>query len=232
VAKKKPAKKTAAKKTAAKKKPAKKTAAKKTAAKKTAAKKPRSATKHLGYIAEPLRRLAVPLEDLHSDPKNARTHSAENLAAIRASLAKFGQLKPLVVNSENQQITAGNGTYQAAKELGWTHLAAVLVRLDPATEHGFAIADNRTAELAGWDEVRLAELAAELQGEDEDLFYELRLDQLLLSASSSAEEGQDFADQALESIYQVVIDVDNEQQQQELYERLSGEGLRVKLLTI
>ena len=39
----------------------------------------------------------VPLDSLHTDPANARAHGDENMAAIAASLQRFGQAEPLVV---------------------------------------------------------------------------------------------------------------------------------------
>jgi ParB-like chromosome segregation protein Spo0J len=123
----------------------------------------------LAYIAESLRPLAVPVASLNPDPANARRHPDRNLAAIEASLRVYGQRKPVVVRREGMVVEAGNGTLDAAKKLGWTHLAVVLVDDDPITATGYAIADNRTAELAAWDEEALGRLLGELQAEEVDL---------------------------------------------------------------
>lgn len=114
-----------------------------------------AAPKH--NINPDLAKLARPLKELREDPKNARKHDERNLVAIASSLARFGQQKPIVINSEGQ-ILAGNGTFEAAKRMGWTHLAAVRFDKDAANEQlGYAITDNRSAELASWDDVILAE---------------------------------------------------------------------------
>ena len=105
----------------------------------------------LEHIAEALRPLAVPIDTLVADPANARTHGPENLDAIAGSLHVYGQRKPVVARRDNGVVIAGNGTLAAARSLGWTHLAAVFVDDDAATAAGYAVADNRTAELAGWD---------------------------------------------------------------------------------
>ena len=123
----------------------------------------------LSKIAESLRPLAVPIASLTPDPRNARRHPERNLDSIRTSLSLYGQRKPLVVRREGMVVEAGNGTLEAAKALGWTHVAAVLVDDDPATATGYGIADNRTAELAEWDEEALACLLAELQVAEVDL---------------------------------------------------------------
>ena len=100
------------------------------------------------------------IADLTADPKNARKHDQTNLATIKASLEKFGQRKPIVIDASGK-ILAGNGTVEAAKQLGWTQIEAVEVPADwdDATAKAYAIADNRTAELADWNgEVLLASL--------------------------------------------------------------------------
>ena len=94
----------------------------------------------------------VKIENLTPDPNNARTHDDTNLKAIQGSLTQFGQRKPIVISQDNV-IVAGNGTVEAAKRLGWTEIEAVRVPADWDAERikAFALADNRTAELASWD---------------------------------------------------------------------------------
>jgi DNA modification methylase len=113
----------------------------------------------LPYIAESLRPLAVPIDSLHEDPANARV--GHDVARIAASLKAYGQRKPIVANRlQDGKIEAGNGTYRAAKQLGWTHLAVVFVDDDPATAAAFGIADNRVGEFSRWDEDVLREIAS------------------------------------------------------------------------
>ena len=101
---------------------------------------------------------ALSVADLRSDPNNVREHSAENIKAVKASLENFGQRKPIVVTGKNV-VVAGNGTLQAASELGWDTIATVVVPSDWSDEQvrAYAIADNRTAELATWNKELLAQ---------------------------------------------------------------------------
>ncbi len=112
----------------------------------------------------------VSIDSLLIDPANDRVHSERNLSAIRASLRRFGQQKPIVVDGENI-VRAGNGTWLAAKAEGWTEIAVVRTALTGAEAMAFALVDNRTAELAEWDEKILSQqtgaLAAEGAGIDE-----------------------------------------------------------------
>lgn len=132
-------------------------------------------------IIPALAALATAVEELHPDPANART--GHDVARIAASLAQYGQRKPLVVNrSEGNKVEAGNGTLQAALSLGWTHVAAVFVEDDPMTAVGYAIADNRTAELSRWDLETLQTLMASIDPELETGFAEGELEALLAAA--------------------------------------------------
>jgi DNA modification methylase len=110
----------------------------------------------------------IAIDKLLLDPANARKHGKKNLDSIKGSLAKFGQQKPIVVNADNV-IVAGNGTMQAAKELGWKEINIVRTDLKGSDITAFGIADNRTSELAEWDDKVLQELLEGLKAEDFDL---------------------------------------------------------------
>jgi DNA modification methylase len=104
------------------------------------------------------------LADLIPDPQNARQHDDKNIKAIEGSLAQFGQRKPIVITEANV-IVAGNGTVTAAKNLGWEKIEAVRVPADWSKDQvkAFALADNRTAELATWQPEVLAAQLIELE---------------------------------------------------------------------
>jgi DNA modification methylase len=124
---------------------------------------------HADKIDPALESFAVPIASLSFDPANARKHDRRNLDAIKGSLAMFGQVKPIVVRRDGMIVLAGNGTLEAAKELGWTRIAANIKDLDTATATAFAIADNRTAELAKWDEDTLGTLLGGLRDTQIDM---------------------------------------------------------------
>lgn len=114
----------------------------------------------------------VRIRDLIPDPENARLHDEKNLKAIQGSLKEFGQRKPIVITAAGV-IVAGNGTVEAAKRLGWTEIEAVRVpsEWDKDKIKAFAIADNRTAELAAWDTKQLEAQLAELEEVSFDVSY-------------------------------------------------------------
>ena len=63
------------------------------------------------------------LSDLAIDPANVRKHDDRNLAAIKSSLSRFGQQKPIVIRPDGS-VVAGNGTLAAAQSLGWETLTS------------------------------------------------------------------------------------------------------------
>lgn len=104
----------------------------------------------------------VPITSLQLDDRNARVHSEKNLKAIAGSLSTFGQRRPIVV--WNNVVIAGNGTLQAAQSIGWSEIDIVRVPADWDIDkaRAYALADNRTAELADWDAEILANHLIEL----------------------------------------------------------------------
>lgn len=110
----------------------------------------------------------INISELSCDPANVRAHDGKNLDAIKASLQRFGQQKPIVVD-EKGVVIAGNGTLTAARALGWEAINIVRTELAGAEATAYAIADNRTAELAEWDDEALAKQLSALQIEDEAL---------------------------------------------------------------
>lgn len=97
----------------------------------------------------------VAIGDIHLDPSNVRRHDDRNVAAIAASLTKFGQVKPIVIDSKGVCI-AGNGTVEAARRLEWPTVEVVRTDLTGVAATAYSIADNQTALLADWAEDELA----------------------------------------------------------------------------
>jgi ParB-like chromosome segregation protein Spo0J len=119
-------------------------------------------------IAPKLADLVRPIDGLTLDPSNARLHSSRNIEAISNSLRRFGQQKPIVVDTAGVVI-AGNGTLRAAVELGWENIAASEFTGTKREATAFAIADNRTAELAEWDDDQLVQALESLVEDNFDI---------------------------------------------------------------
>lgn len=125
---------------------------------------------------EELRPHLVPLSAVSPHPDNPKDH---DLGAIAASLARFGQKVPILVQRSTGWIVAGNGRWESipmaaelerALEVGpgveWTHVAAVFDDLDDLEAKAYALADNRTHDLGGYREDVLARVLGELATAD------------------------------------------------------------------
>jgi site-specific DNA-methyltransferase (adenine-specific) len=108
------------------------------------------------------------ISELSQDPANARKHNERNLESIVASLRRFGQQTPIVIDSSSV-VRKGNGTLEAAKRLGWDTINCVVTDLKSSDAISYAIADNRTAELAEWDDEVLAAQLNGLLADDPEL---------------------------------------------------------------
>lgn len=107
----------------------------------------------------------LPLDDLVSDPRNARRHDERNLRSIEGSLRRFGQHRAFVGHRTADGkvlVRIGNGMLEAMRRLGWKEAAVVVVEESETDAVARAIADNRAGELAVWDDEVLAALLRDL----------------------------------------------------------------------
>lgn len=113
-------------------------------------------------IHEGLLSLKFPIGLFTLDAENARDHGEQNIDSIKSSLDEFGQRKCIVVKKDGMVVIAGNGTLTSAKQLGWTHIAALVTDDDEVTATAYALADNRTGELATWNYDKLVKSMSDL----------------------------------------------------------------------
>jgi hypothetical protein len=132
-------------------------------------------------VHESLNELLIPLSDLQPLVNNPRVGNVE---AIAASYDEFGQVKPIVIRlNENDKATviAGNHQVEAAKKLGWTHIAAVPFDGDDKRAIAFALADNRTMELGHTDNTKAIDMILDVVDEYSDLLGDLAWDDFEIS---------------------------------------------------
>lgn len=123
--------------------------------------------------------------------RNPRTHSDAQVAQIAASIAEFGFLNPILVDTKAGIIT-GHGRLLAARKLGLTEVPVIVLdHLSEAQKRAYVIADNKLAENAGWDDEMLRVEIEALQDESFDVsllgFEDEELARLL--AAQDAVEG-------------------------------------------
>ncbi|MGH2973611.1 MAG: DNA modification methylase [Solirubrobacterales bacterium] len=101
----------------------------------------------------------VPVSDLKPYPGNPRRG---DVAAIKDSLEQYGQYRPIVVRRATNEVLAGNHTLRGAQDLAWDEIAVTYVDCDAEQAKRIVLADNRTNDLAGYDDQALADLLTEL----------------------------------------------------------------------
>lgn len=110
-----------------------------------------------------------PIGKLKPDPRNARTHDPGQVTRIAASIAQFGFNAPILVAADGTVI-AGHARLEAARTLKLERVpVVVLEHLSERDRRAYLLADNRLAELAGWDQRLLGEELAELARDGVDV---------------------------------------------------------------
>lgn len=201
----------------------------------------------LAHLHPAIRCFAVRTASLTRDPDNARLHNERNLQAVANSLRKHGQQPSLLsFDPKTRVIKVGNGRHEVATGpkwgLNWTWIAAAPSNLSAAELKAFALADNRTAELADWNadvvERQIKELTAEFENFDAgEIGFDLReLDALLKGDVETAHgftppkpkkekekpAAADFAPKWL-----LIVQCTSERQQAELIEEFEKRGIEV-----
>lgn len=165
---------------------------------------------------------------IREDKRNYRRHSDKNLSLIGKSLDDFGAGRSIVADNSGQVI-GGNGTLREANKRGIPQRIihtngdelVVVVRDDIAPDdprrQKLAIMDNSTTDTSDFDLMLL----------QED-FSIPELDDMGIKIPEEKEPDE----VAIEETYEVVIECTNEEEQQEIFEKLTNEGMTCRLLTL
>jgi ParB-like chromosome segregation protein Spo0J len=169
-------------------------------------------------IAPALAPLVTSMDQLTPFPGNPRRG---DVAAIARSLAKFGQYRPIVArrNGLGGQILAGNHTYHAADELGWTSIAVAFIECDDDEAARLVAWDNRASDLGRNDEAALADFLTELPDLAGTGYGRAELDDILERVAHDTPR-----------VYGVVVDCADEDDQVALLAELEGSPYTVRAL--
>lgn len=131
-----------------------------------------------------LEEFAIDTDVLVPLPGNPRVG---NVDAIMASYSEFGQVKPIVIKDNGDgsfTVIAGNHQLEAARRLGWSHIAAIKLEADDSRAIAFALADNRTMELGHTEPDLLSEMLSQVTDIYPELMDELGWDDFEMAAIS------------------------------------------------
>ena len=173
------------------------------------------------------------VESLIPYARNARTHSDEQVAQIAASIKEWGWTTPVLVD-ETGQIIAGHGRVMAARKLGLEEIPVMVASgWSEAQRRAYVLADNKIALNSGWD---MDLLKVELQDIGEMSFD---LDKIGFSVEEmtsffvETENENNIPEQKeLKNTFEVAIECENEMQQEDIFNRLTQEGYKCRVLTI
>ena len=110
----------------------------------------------------------VPVAHLKGWKDNPREND-HVVPALMESIERFGFAAPIVARKEDGMIVAGHTRLKAALKLRMTEVPVRWMDLTEAEARMLALADNKLAELAAWDEAMLAKVIEELLDEGHDV---------------------------------------------------------------
>lgn len=129
-----------------------------------------------------------PLSALRPAELNVRIHPEKQITEYKRSLAKFGQIRPMVID-EAGNILVGNGMYQALQELGWTEAYCQIVSgLSEKDKKKLMLSDNRIFNLGTDDMNAFDEILLQLDHDFDIPGYDAKLLQTITIDVSGADE--------------------------------------------
>jgi DNA modification methylase len=153
----------------------------------------------------------LPIANLNPNPNNARTHTKHQIRQIAESIKIFGFNNPILID-KNSVVIAGHGRLAGAKSFGMTDVPTIrLEGLTPEQLRAYVLADNRLAELAGWEKpilaIELQNLLTIESGTNFDVtitgFEMGEIDQLLSVSGTDEELDADDAFEAFDESQQI-----------------------------
>ena len=146
--------------------------------------------------------------------------------AVASSISQFGFKVPVVIDKDNV-IVCGHTRYKAAKKLGLEKVPCVVA--DDLTDEqikAYRLADNKVSELADWD--------IDLLGEELDGIFDIDMSDFGFDLSEDEDaqtERDDLSDKVGET-YEVIVECVNEIEQEQIYNKLIGDGYSCRVLTL
>lgn len=114
----------------------------------------------------------ISVDQLFDSPNNPRIHPKGQIKQIEASIDEFGFTNPVLIATDHM-IIAGHARVKAAKNLGYKEVPCLyLDHLTREQVRAYAIADNRHAEKARWDDRLLVEELSDIQAHVPDLDFD------------------------------------------------------------
>lgn len=112
----------------------------------------------------------VGIDELRPNPKNPNQHTEAQLQKLAKILQVQGWRHPIVVSKQSGYIVSGHGRLMASRIAGFTEVPIDEQDYESEEEElADLIADNKIAELAEWNAIRLSSQLTELNASLEDI---------------------------------------------------------------
>ncbi len=174
----------------------------------------------------------VKASDLRPNPKNWRLHPARQRQALKAVLGEIGYADAVLARELPDGSLMLIDGHLRAEVTPDTQIPVLILDVDEAEADKILATHDPLAALAETDAAALGHLLSQITTEDQAL--QTVLDQLSTGKDQAATVTgpSDKVEIEIPESYQVVVDCSGEPQQQDLYERLTGEGFSCRLLTL
>lgn len=170
---------------------------------------------------EGLHVLELDVDSITPHPLNPRVG---NVGQIVESIETNGLYRPLYVQRSTRYILAGNHTYQALRQLGYSQVPVVLLDVDDQTAKRIMLIDNRSSELGSYNDDRLIEVLESIEGLKGTGWTPDDLAALNGSNVSEIEEALNTSEQMGDLQFRVIVDCADEDDQARLIGTLEAEG--------
>lgn len=172
----------------------------------------------------------VPANQLQPNPRNWRTHPPAQQAALRGVLAEIGFADAVLARElEDGSLELIDG-HLRAETAGIDPVPVLVVDLDQTEADKLLLALDPLAGMAGTDVDNLEDLLGSVSSEDAALTK--LLDDLAKQTSLPLVDADDRPEIDIPDSYQVIVECESELAQQEIYERMTGEGHKCRVLTL
>ena len=170
--------------------------------------------------------------DLIPYVNNSRTHSDEQVMQVASSIKEFGFTNPILIDDDSG-IIAGHGRLMAAKKLGLDEVPCIrLGHLSEAQRKAYVIADNKLALNSGWDNDLLKIELMQLDSIDFDLnLTGFDLSELANIFDPVTEEIE-LKEQTYSETFNIIIECDDEQNQESIYNELQEKGYKCQVQSL
>ncbi|QDT01281.1 ParB N-terminal domain-containing protein [Adhaeretor mobilis] len=175
----------------------------------------------------------VPAAVLRAHPRNWRTHPPAQQAAMRGVLAEIGYADALLVREladGTLQLIDGHLRAQTTPD---AEVPVLVLDVNEQEAEQILLTHDPLAAMAGVDSEQLDDLISDAQFEEPEVEKMIaKVGTATQTAAAALAAAEEVPEKTISESYQVVVECDDEQEQQAVYEAMCKEGRRCRVLTL